>query len=58
MLSPVASVTLELKYCQACGGLWLRLAGSDLIHCPACTRRLASQAPPRFPARDAEGRRP
>ncbi|MBZ5572371.1 MAG: hypothetical protein LAO09_10900 [Acidobacteriia bacterium] len=34
-------VHLELKYCELCGGLWLRLQGADQAHCEACRARLA-----------------
>jgi hypothetical protein len=27
---------LELKYCERCGGLWLRREGSDRIYCVSC----------------------
>ncbi len=30
------SIHLELKYCERCGGLWLRITGSDLIFCSPC----------------------
>lgn len=29
-------VQLELKYCERCGGLWVRRLGGDEIYCPAC----------------------
>ena len=32
---------LELKYCERCGTLWLRLRGSDVVICRACARALA-----------------
>ncbi len=30
--------TLEPKYCELCGSLWLRLTGSAAIYCLACRR--------------------
>ncbi len=27
---------LELKYCECCGGLWLRTHGTDEVRCGAC----------------------
>lgn len=43
------AIQMELKYCERCGGLWLRLKGSDLIYCPECTVILAGIArDPRF----------
>ena len=35
------SIQLELKYCERCGGLWLRLKGSDLVFCAGCVRAMA-----------------
>ncbi len=32
---------LELKYCERCGGLWLRLVGGEQIYCAACGRAMA-----------------
>ncbi len=32
---------LELKYCERCGGLWLRPAGHAEAYCPPCARGLA-----------------
>ncbi|HEY6768203.1 MAG TPA: hypothetical protein VI386_25900 [Candidatus Sulfotelmatobacter sp.] len=29
-------VRMELKYCERCGGLWLRECGSGLIFCKSC----------------------
>ena len=32
---------LELKYCERCGGLWLRFQGDNRVYCAACRNRLA-----------------
>jgi LSD1 subclass zinc finger protein len=32
-------VQLELKYCESCGGLWLRPKGSNRVECAACAAR-------------------
>jgi Zn-finger nucleic acid-binding protein len=32
-------ILLELKYCERCGGLWLRRQGSDEILCASCAAR-------------------
>ena len=32
-------VQLELKYCECCGGLWLRPTGSSQVECAACAAR-------------------
>lgn len=46
------AIQMELKYCERCGGLWLRLRGSDLVYCPPCAVALAGLArDPRFPHR-------
>ena len=37
----VEVVQMELKYCERCGGLWLRVRGSGEIHCPGCAEQLA-----------------
>jgi hypothetical protein len=29
-------VHLELKYCERCGGLWMRTRGTDVVYCAAC----------------------
>ena len=29
-------VQLELKYCERCGGLWLRRRGVDDVYCASC----------------------
>jgi hypothetical protein len=43
------AIQMELKYCERCGALWLRLTGSDLIFCPHCSVILAGLArDPRF----------
>lgn len=32
---------MELKYCERCGGLWLRPAGSGLTYCAGCAAQMA-----------------
>ena len=53
MVREPALITLEPKYCELCGGLWLRPAGSPGDCCPRCraleadlalARRLREQA--------------
>lgn len=29
-------IQLELKYCERCGGLWLRLQGTHEVYCASC----------------------
>lgn len=36
-------VRVELKYCERCGGLWLRARGSEGVHCASCLVRLAAR---------------
>lgn len=33
-------ILLELKYCERCGGLWLRNHGSDEVYCPTCSETM------------------
>jgi len=45
-------VQVELKYCERCGGLWLRLQGASEVYCASCRVHLAAmpnpgEAPPR-----------
>jgi len=35
-------VGLELKYCERCGGLFLRTLAKDVVHCGSCRARLAA----------------
>ncbi len=39
-------VELELKYCERCGGLWLRRKGGDEVYCGRCLPKMAE-----YPAR-------
>ena len=34
-------VRLELKYCEHCGGLWLRECGAGVVYCPSCQPKVA-----------------
>jgi Zn-finger nucleic acid-binding protein len=45
------ALQLELKYCERCGGLWLRPRGSELIFCAGCAEAMAGLIPlwPRTP---------
>lgn len=45
-------IQVELKYCERCGGLWLRPQGTDGVYCGSCRVCLAAmpnpgEAPPR-----------
>ena len=38
---------LELKYCERCGGLWLRPLGSEVVYCAACAEDIRQLPPAR-----------
>jgi hypothetical protein len=42
-----AAVLLELKYCERCGGLWVRPSGSEDVYCASCAIEMADFALPR-----------
>lgn len=44
-INPMNELSLELKYCERCGGLWLRPVGGCQIYCVTCGRDIA-QLPP------------
>jgi ribosomal protein S27AE len=35
-------IQLELKYCERCGGLFLRPRADEKVHCEECTAHLAA----------------
>ena len=37
-----SEVAVELKYCERCGGLWLRRAGQDDVYCKTCREHQAN----------------
>lgn len=39
-------IFLELKYCERCGGLWLRMAGSEDTYCASCAIEMLELARP------------
>jgi len=39
------AIQMELKYCERCGGLWLRPIASDLVFCGACAKIIAGLLP-------------
>lgn len=45
-------VPMELKYCERCGGLWLRPQGEDVVYCRGCQEHMAAW--PRAGERPAE----
>ncbi len=47
-----AEIRVELKYCERCGGLWLRPQGANGVYCAGCCAYLEAmpdpgEAPPR-----------
>jgi len=43
----VEVVHLELKYCERCGGLWMRESGSGDVYCPPCAAQMSEFPPSR-----------
>lgn len=43
--SSVKELRFELKYCERCGGLWLRPVGGGQVYCAGCWREM-EQLPP------------
>ncbi|MFY9560493.1 MAG: hypothetical protein WAQ52_09695 [Terriglobales bacterium] len=35
-------VAVELKYCERCGGLWLRRQGQEVVYCGGCRAQMAA----------------
>ncbi len=48
-------VQLELKYCERCGGLWVRVLNSSIIYCAPCAIEMAQVAVPRRRTLKASG---
>jgi len=48
---------LELKYCERCGGLWLRPVGGGQIYCVPCAREIGELPPPSYGRENGEGAR-
>ena len=40
-------IQLELKYCERCGGLWLRLSGVQDVYCAPCAMEVLELPAPR-----------
>jgi len=38
------TLKIELKYCERCGGLWLRQEGSRQVYCGGCAPEMATVA--------------
>jgi hypothetical protein len=39
----VHEILVELKYCERCGGLWLRPQGTDTVYCGGCRSLLEAR---------------
>ncbi len=51
-------IRVELKYCERCGGLWMRPQGADGVYCASCRAGLAAMPDPReAPPRKARRRK-
>ena len=51
-------IRVELKYCERCGGLWLRPQGADGVYCTSCRVDLAARPDPqKAPPRKARRRK-
>jgi hypothetical protein len=56
-------ILIELKYCERCGGLWLRPQGSTTVYCAGCKalldarQNLIMTSPFRSQRRKSRGRR-
>lgn len=48
---------LELKYCERCGGLWIRPQGGQEVYCGNCAKAILELPPvkPKVTSRDPEG---
>jgi len=40
-------VGMELKYCEHCGGLWVRERGAGTVYCDRCQAKVADLPAPR-----------
>ena len=53
-----SEIQVELKYCERCGGLWLRPQGTNGVYCASCRVCLAAMPNPgEAPPRRARSRR-
>lgn len=50
--SESVAVSVELKYCEHCGGLWVRERGAGQVYCEKCQPKVADlPAPKKRPGR-------
>ena len=48
---------VELKYCECCGGLWLRAVGAGEVYCAGCGREMDEMPPVSYENDGAEAQR-
>jgi hypothetical protein len=41
------AVRMELKYCERCGGLWVRECGAGVVYCGSCQMEVADLPVPK-----------
>jgi hypothetical protein len=44
-------VGVELKYCEHCGSLWVRVRGEGTVYCDKCQPKVADLPAPKMKAR-------
>ncbi len=54
----IEDIAVELKYCERCGGLWLRRRGTAGVHCSGCRVRLTELIHPRVTNSQPESKKP
>jgi hypothetical protein len=47
-INPTNELKFELKYCERCGGLWLRPVGGGQVYCVACGCEMAKMPAPSY----------
>jgi len=50
-------IGVELKYCERCGGLFLRPQQTEVVHCAGCTIRLVAQHDFETPSPSSPGKK-
>jgi Zn-finger nucleic acid-binding protein len=40
-------IEVELKYCERCGGIWLRRMGAESVYCATCAPEMAEFPKPK-----------
>ena len=42
-----AELAVDLKYCERCGGLWIRARGKETVYCRRCEVQIAQMPRPK-----------